>query len=231
MQTRKQKDFAAGLRTWERPRAGLSKCGASVFYEPCDEARAHFWGQVAEVKGKTKVGPGASAAAAAVALLPLTACRQLPIQRAQRALGLNSMNKTRQDKTCLNADEGARQVAGAGGAAVVCVRSLGLSSLMNLSVSCPRQTIIIIKSTKWWLLYHHQHHQQRNTLLFSYFQICLKIFLWVALPRGTLHLAPGVHTPMYVFFIIYVYGHYEFRAEQTHYHKKEEENYTYLSVA
>lgn len=36
MQTQKQKDFAAGLRTWERPRAGLSKCGASVFYEPCD---------------------------------------------------------------------------------------------------------------------------------------------------------------------------------------------------
>lgn len=114
-----------------------------------------------------------------------------------------------------------RGKAGVGGAAVVCVRSLGLSSLMNLSVSCPRQTIIIIKSTKWWLLYHHQ----RNTLLFSYFQICLKIFLWVALPRGALHLAPGLHTPMYVFCIVlFIYmgitSLEQSWAEQTHYHKK-----------
>lgn len=225
MQTEKQKDFAAGLRTWERPRAGLSKCGASVFYEPCDaEARAHFWGQVAEVKGKRKLGPGASAAADAAvaacagALLPLTACRQLPIQRAQRALGLNSMNKTRQDKTCK---------AGSRGRGNCCCCCCCLCALTGPVGQLPQtdnhynqvNKMMIIVSSSASTAAAAQH-----VALFIFSDL-FEDFLWVVCslcsasppsygPQGSAFSTRCAYA--YVcFFIFYLYGHYEFRAEQS----------------
>lgn len=190
-------------------------------------ARAHFWGQVAEVKGKWKLGPGASAAAAAVAACAAafdslqTASNSTRSTRAWSKL--NEQDTTRQDLLeCRRRGKAGGRGRGRGTCCCSCLCTLTgpvqpyefvgqLPQTDNHYNQVNKMMIIVSSSASTAAAAQH-------VALFIFSDL-FEDFLWVV--RSTLF-PPRVSafstrcTYAYVcFFIIYLYGHYEFRAEHS----------------
>lgn len=190
-------------------------------------ARAHFWGQVAEVKRKRKLGPGASAATAAVAACAAafdslqTASNSTRSTRAWSKL--NEQDTTRQDLLeCRRRGKAGGRGRGRGTCCCCCLCTLtGPVQPYEFVGQLPQtdnhynqvNKMMIIVSSSALTAAAAQH-----VALFIFSDL-FEDFLWVV--RSTLF-PPRVSafstrcTYAYVcFFIIYLYGHYEFRAEHS----------------
>lgn len=198
-------------------------------------ARAHFWGQVAEVKGKWKLGPGASAAAAAVAACAAafdslqTASNSTRSTRARSKL--NEQDTTRQDLLeCRRRGKAGGRGRGRGTCCCCCLCTLTgpvqpyefvgqLPQTDNHYNQVNKMMIIVSSSASTAAAAQH-------VALFIFSDL-FEDFLWVV--RSTLF-PPRVSafstrcTYAYVCFLLFIYmgitSLEQSTAEQTHYHKK-----------